>query len=196
METERDTERSKAIARWFAIAILAGFLYWQRGTYPELRPEVMWGIIVGSAGINALHSVFLFTVKQCPPFYKYVTVGLDLLVLSMTIRYTGFNQSPFFYTYFLVLVSNCIRYGLLMSLYVACVVNVMYAVTLSLGPHMQSTVLGGEGLKILGFWTVALYGGGVAARIRRQVNVIESYEETIAELRTRLAGNVEKNKDG
>ncbi|HXG23480.1 MAG TPA: hypothetical protein VNJ09_02910, partial [Chthonomonadales bacterium] len=82
--------------------------------------------------------------------------------------------------------SNCIRYGLVMSLYIAALVNVFYVVALSLAPTLKPTVLGGEGLKVLVFWGVALYGGAVAARIRRQAFEIAAYEETIAELKEEL----------
>jgi hypothetical protein len=187
LESECQTERSKTVARWFAIAILAGLLHWQRSHgLIELTDGLFWSLIAGVALINFGHTLYLFRVQECPPSYKYLTVGLDLVFLTLTIRFTGFNQSPFFYVYFVVLVSNCIRYGLLMSLYIAVLVNVLYASTLSAAPGLPPTVLGGEGLKILAFWGVALYGGAVAARIRRQAYEIAAYEETIAELKAEL----------
>jgi hypothetical protein len=77
------------------------------------------------------------------------------------------------------------RYGFGMSLYMATIVNVLYAGALSLAPTVerQTAVLGGEGLKLLSFWAVALYGGGIATRMRRSAHVIASYEDTIAELK-------------
>jgi hypothetical protein len=189
LESECETERSKTIARWFGIVLLAGLLSWERRhAATDITDTVYYGIVGGISAVNLAHTLYLFRAKVCPVFYKYISVGLDLVFLTVTIRFTGFNQSPFFYVYFVILVSNCIRYGLLMSLYIAVLVNIFYAVTLALAPpdQMQPTVLGGEGLKILVFWGVALYGGAVAARIRRQAFEIAAYEDTIAELRNEL----------
>jgi hypothetical protein len=189
LESECETERSKAIARWFGIVLLAGLLSWERRhAVTGITDGVFYGIVGGIIAVNLAHTIYLFRARECPAFYKYISVGLDLIFLTVTIRFTGFNQSPFFYVYFVILVSNCIRYGLLMSLYIAVLVNIFYAVTLALAPpeQMQPTVLGGEGLKILVFWGVALYGGAVSARIRRQAFEIAAYEDTIAELRTEM----------
>jgi hypothetical protein len=188
LETECQTERSKVIARWFIIGILAALAQWQRAQGAILMPAVTYASIIGGAAlVNVFHSLYLFRVQHCPLYYKYISTALDLIFVTILIYASGFNESPFFYVYFIVLVSNCIRYGLVMSLYIAVLVNVLYAVTLSLAPEqLRPTVLGGEGLKILAFWGVAMYGGAVAARIRRQVLEIASYEETIAELREEL----------
>jgi hypothetical protein len=185
LEQEIDTERSKTAARWFAIIILAALLAWYRQKSTVVMDSAVFVAIVGGITlINVAHSFYLFRASSCPPSYKYISVGLDLLFLTATIRYTGFNESPFFFVYFVVLVSNCIRYGLLMSLYIAVLVNVLYTAVLAVAPYtLKPTVIGGEGLKLLAFWGVALYGGAVAARIRRQAYEIEAYEETIQELK-------------
>jgi hypothetical protein len=186
IENELEIERNKTIARWFGIVCLTGLLYWQRGQFDAANRVSLEWVVGAVILINLFHTVYLFNVQTCPAVYKYISVGLDALLLTITIRYTGFSRSPFFFMYFLLLISNCIRYGLLMSLYIAALVNVFYAVVLSLGPDLEPTVLGGEGLKILAFWGVALYGGSVAARIRRQAFEIEAYEDTIAALRLEL----------
>jgi hypothetical protein len=175
------------IARWFAIVILAALLQWQRaGDVIPMPASVYTALVGGASVVNLAHSIYLFCAAVCPAYYKYLTVGLDLIFLTGAIRYSGFNESPYFYVYFLLLVSNCIRYGLVMSLYIAALVNVLYVIALSLAPTLKPTVLGGEGLKILAFWGVALYGGAVSARIRRQAFEIAAYEETVAELKEEL----------
>ena len=188
IESECQTERSKTIARWFGIAILTALVYRQRQQGVVLIPDVVfWLILGGIAGVNLFHSLYLYRIRSCPLFYKYISVGLDLIFVTVLIGYSGFNESPYFYVYFLLLVSNCIRYGLVMSLYIAVLVNVLYTVTLSVGAEaLRPTVLGGEGLKILAFWGVALYGGVVSARMRRDAYEIAAYEETIAELKAEL----------
>lgn len=181
IETECQTERSKAIARWFMLAALAPLLL-------RLTDHRTAWVVVGiAAAVCLAHTVYLFRIRECHPGYKYLTVGLDLALLTVGIYLTGGSQSPFFFVYFLVLVSNCIRYGLLMSLYIAALVNVLYVGALLALPPMLPSVVGGEGLKILAFWAVALYGGAVSARIRRQAYEVASYEETIGELRARVA---------
>jgi len=187
IESECETERSKTIARWFAIFILAGLLQWQRaqGVIP-MSAATFWSLAGAAILLNLTHSLYLFRIQNCPWIYKYITVGLDLAFITIIIFFSGFNESPFFYVYFILLVSNCIRYGLVMSLYIAVMVNVLYVIVLSLAPPLRPTVLGGEGIKILAFWGVALYGGAVAARIRRQAFEIAAYEETIAELKETL----------
>lgn len=187
-ETELEIERSKTVARWFFIAILAGLLAWQRATQViVVSPSAFAFLVGGVILVNLLHSVYLFRAQTCPAFYKYLSVGLDLLFLTIAIYFSGGNKSPFFFVFFVLLVSNCIRYGLAMSLYIAVLVNVLYVAALSqVSKKMEPTVLGGEGLKILAVWGTALYGGAVAARVRRQAFEIAAYEETIAELRARL----------
>ncbi|HVF10496.1 MAG TPA: hypothetical protein VNA16_06825, partial [Abditibacteriaceae bacterium] len=187
LESELQTERSKTAARWFVIAIMAMVVYRQQQQGVLVMPLRVFFFLLGSTVvINLAHSFYLLRARACSPLYKYLSVGLDLLFVTFTIRYTGFNQSPFFYIYFLILVSNCIRYGLVMSLYIGLLVNVLYVIVLSFAPELRPTVLGGEGLKILAFWGVALYGGAVSARMRRQSFEIADYEETIFDLREAL----------
>ncbi len=185
-DDDLEIERNKTVARWFAIIILSVVLFVQRSAYGA-EAESALRVFIGSAVVvNLMHSLYLFRTTTCPPFYKYLSVGLDLVILTATIRYTGFNRSPFFFAYFLLLVSNGIRYGLLMSLFIAAAVNLLYVAVLALGPQLEPTVVGGEGLKIIAFWGVAIYGGVVAARMRRQAFEIAAYEQTIGELREQL----------
>jgi hypothetical protein len=187
LESDLDTERSKTMARWFGIAILGAFILQQRAFGVLSVSLSVWLAVMGAAVLmNTFHTLTLFRAERCPPGYKYFSTGFDLLIVSLAIKFTGYNQSPFFFVYFLILISNCIRYGLLMSIYIASLVNALYAVTLSLAPELPPTLLGGEGLKILAFWGVALYGGSVAGRLRRHAGELIAYEETIAELKQRL----------
>ncbi len=205
-EIERHIEQSKALARWFGFAIVAGVLHWQRRNgFITLSSASYAGIVGGAVAINLLHTLYLYTCKACSPLYKYLTVGLDVLLVTVLIAMTGYTRSPFFYVYFLLLISNCMRYGILMSIYLASLVNVCYAFALTIAPpaEREAAVLGGEGLKILAFWGVALYGGGIAARMRRHLHEISAYEDTIAELRADLrardeqgANRIEKAADG
>ncbi|HLV79426.1 MAG TPA: hypothetical protein VKT32_04060 [Chthonomonadaceae bacterium] len=194
-ESERDTERAKVNARWFAIALLFGVLQWIRRhtlVYAgiPMSDALAYGIAGAALAMTALEALYLWKPgrEAIPRGLKYVTVFMDTAFVSALVYYTGFTQSPFFFVYFILLISNCLRYGLLMSLFVAAAFNILYVVTLALAPAgaVHPSVLGGEGLKILDFWAVALYGGAVSARLRRQANQLRVYEETILELRAQL----------
>ncbi len=191
-ESERDTERSKVNARWFAIVLLFAALLWIRRHDPtvQMPNAVLYGIAGAAVAMTALEALYLWQPNRrtIPPWFKYVTVFADMAFVSILIYYTGFTRSPFFFVYFVFLISNCLRYGMLMSLFVALVFNLLYVVVLGFAPpqEVQPSVLGGEGLKIIAFWAVALYGGAVSARLRRQANQLRVYEETIAELQARL----------
>jgi hypothetical protein len=193
-ESERDTERAKTNVRWFAIALLLVMLLWirrhDRAVASAVSPLLALGIALAAVLMTAAEALYLWRpgVTVIPHWIKYVTVFGDMAFISALIYYTGFTRSPFFYIYFVFLISNCLRYGLLMSVFVAATMNLLYVIVLGLAPPelRAPSVLGGEGMKILAFWAVALYGGSVSARIRRQANQLRAYEETILELRARL----------
>ena len=182
-QSEREIESSKTLIRWIAIVLLALV---GRSVFEPAAFDAFWAIVGGACAVNIFHTFYLARVDPIPPAYKYLSVAADLGFLSAAILVTGHSQSPFFFLYFVILISNCLRYGLLMSLYVAVVVNLLYVGILSVDPRVEPSVVGGEGLKILAFWSVALYGGVVSSRIQRQAHVLASYEDTIAELRAEL----------
>jgi hypothetical protein len=194
LDSERDTERAKVNVRWFAITLLLGMLFWMRRHDHEVAASVTlrlaFSIAAAAVLMTAVEALYLWRpdVTQIPHSIKYLTVLGDMLFISILIYYTGVTRSPFFYIYFVFLISNCLRYGLLMSIFIAATMNVLYVVVLGLAPaHLRApSVLGGEGIKILAFWVVALYGGSVSARMRRQANQLRVYEETILELRAGL----------
>src|SRR5438132_2881585 len=103
-ESELEIERAKTVARWFGILIIAGLWHHESGFTRSF--EI---IIGGAALVNLFHTVYLSRASAIPASYKYLTVGLDLIFLTFAIRWTGGSRSPFFYVYFLLLVSNCIR---------------------------------------------------------------------------------------
>jgi hypothetical protein len=200
-ESERDTERAKVNVRWFAIAILFAVAEWIRRHDPLVRAQltdgILYGCTIAALLMTAVEAAYLWhpSTTEVPPWLKYVTVIGDMAFISALIYYTGFAQSPFFFVYFVFLISNCLRYGLLMSLFVAGIFNLFYVIVLGLAPkeELKPSVLGGEGLKILAFWLTALYGGTISARLRRQAGQLRVYEETIGELRAELKPHTAKD---
>ncbi len=200
-ENERDTERAKVNVRWFAILILLGVLEWVRRhdvrTAAAISNTSSIMIAIAAFGMTAVEALYLWSPNRVTihPSIKYITVFGDMGFITLLIHYTGYTQSPFFYVYFIFLISNCLRYGLLMSLYVAALFNILYVIVIGTASDnmILPSVLGGEGIKIIAFWAVAFYGGSVSARIRRQAAQIQVYEETIYELRNSLK-DINENK--
>lgn len=194
-ESERDSERAKVTARWFAILVLLVALFWIRRHDPVVNAQVSrltaWELALAAVLMTTAEAIYLWKPErlQIPRWLKYVTVFADMVFISVLVSLTGYTRSPFFFVYFVFLISNCLRYGLFMSLFVAAVFNVLYVFVLGFAPEVErpASVLGGEGLKIVAFWAVALYGGAISARIRRQGNQLRVYEETIREQRARIA---------
>ena len=188
-ESECDTERAKINIRGMAIVLLLGALLWIRAHVAVVRMSnrAVLGLAAAAVVMTVIEALYLWRPQSgaIPRWFKYVTVFGDMAFVSVLIYDTGGAQSPFFFVYFVFLISNCLRYGLLMSLFIALTVNVLYVIVLGLMPleQRQASVLGGEGLKILAFWATALYGGSVSARLRRQASQLRVYEETLLDMR-------------
>jgi hypothetical protein len=177
---DRQTERSKVTIRWIVMAVLfVGAVYLRRNQ----AIATPWAVILGLTASVALANLAFGAVLRhgAPRWLRYVTTGLDLALTSMLVGYSGGSGSPFYYVYFIILVSNSIRYGMGMAVFVALVYNVAYVAVLIAHPVGGDQTI--EGVKILAFWGVALYAGYLATRFQRQARIIEAYEETIAGLR-------------
>jgi hypothetical protein len=164
-----------------AVALVAAVYLRRAGTI-----ATPWPVILGlAAGIALANLAFTAVLRRgAPRWLRYVTTGTDLALLSALVVFSGGSGSPFYYVYFIVLVSNSIRYGMAMALFVALAFNVAYVGVLVLAPAGDD--LTAEGVKILTFWGVALYAGYLATRFQRQARILRAYEETIADLRARV----------
>lgn len=188
MDDERRIEQSKVVIRWIvAVVLFAGAVYLRRSG----SIDTSWAVIFAlTAAVVLLNLGFSAVLRRGAPGtrgvgrLRYATTGSDLALTSLLIGYSGGSGSPFYYVYFVVLVSNSIRYGMGMALFVALVFNVAYVAVLVMRPVEGDLTL--EGVKILAFWGVALYAGYLATRYQRQSRILQAYEETIAGLRARL----------
>lgn len=177
---EQQIERSKVVVRWIvAASLFAAVAYLKR----QGQVAIPWSTLLGlTAGVAALNLAYWRILQSgAPPWLKFFTTGTDLVVISALVLFTGGSGSVFYVAYFVVLVSNSIRYGMAMALYVAIMYNLTYAVVLLVDPPAGDLTV--EAVKILAFWGVALYAGYLAMRFQRQARILESYEETIARLR-------------
>lgn len=183
IDDERRIEQSKVVVRWLFVGILfATALYLRSSGAVAISLPVLVGLAAAAAVANASFSIILR--RGAPVWLRYVTTTTDLALASALIGASGGSASPFYYAYFIVLVSNSIRYGMRMAVFVAIVFNVAYVAILTVQPPPGD--LTPEGVRILAFWGVALYAGYLATRFQRQARILEAYEETISTLRERL----------
>jgi len=181
---EQQVERSKVVVRWIVAAVLFAAV-----AYLKTRGQlaVPWSTVLAlTATLAVLNLLYTAVLRRAaPPWLKYLTTGTDLALISALVALTGGSGSVFYFAYFIVLVSNSIRYGMGMALYVATLYNAAYAIILRLDPPSGDLTV--EAVKIFAFWGIALYAGYLAMRFQRQTRILQSYEETIARLRHELA---------
>ncbi len=181
---EQQIERNKVIVRW----LVAGLLF-VAVAYLKRHGDVTvaWStVILLTAVVALLNATYAWILRSgAPKWLKFASTGTDLILISGLLLFTGGGGSVFYYVYFIVLVSNGIRYGMAMALYVATVYNVAYVAVLLLAPPGGRLTI--EAVKILTFWGIALYAGYLAMRFQRQTRILQSYEETITALRAELA---------
>ncbi|MGH2489349.1 MAG: hypothetical protein ACRDFR_07015 [Candidatus Limnocylindria bacterium] len=171
--------------RWIVAAALFGAVaYLKRAGSVAIPWSTVLALTLVVVALNLAYWSILR--RSAPRWLKYVTTATDLGLISLLVLFTGGGGSVFYVAYFIVLVSNSIRYGMGMALYVATVYNLTYVAVLSFVP--PSGDLTTEAVKILAFWGVALYAGYLAMRFQRYARILESYEETIARLRSELSG--------
>lgn len=176
-------ERSRVAVRWLMIGVLlAGVWYLRRSGTIGTDPRVIAALAAVAATANLTFGAALR--RGTPRWVRYAGTVHDQLLTTVLVGTTGGTASPFYYVYFIVLVSNSIRYGMGMAVLAALLYNVGYVGVLLVHP------LGGdltqEGVKILAYWAVALYAGYLAARAQRQARMLQAYEETILRLRARI----------
>lgn len=181
---EQQIERSKVVVRWIVAAVLFATVSYLRRQGLITTP---WSVILGLTAAVAVLNISYWAILRAgaPRWLKYVTTGTDLVLVSLLLLFSGGSASVFYVAYFIILVSNSIRYGMGMALYVAAVYNVAYVLLLLLKPPATDLTI--EAVRILAFWGVALYAGYLASRFQRQARILESYEETIARLRAELS---------
>lgn len=182
---EQQIERSKVVVRWIVAAVLFGAVaYLKRaGSVP-----IPWSTVLAlTAAVAVLNLIYWAILRRSAPrWLKYVTTATDIALISLLVLFTGGSGSVFYVAYFIVLISNSIRYGIGMALYVAIIYNLTYVGVLGVVPPAGDLTT--EAVKILAFWGVALYAGYLAMRFQRYARILESYEETIASLRAELTG--------
>ncbi len=195
-EYELKNEKNKAVVRWFLILVIGGYLSFLLGT--ERHREVAavdlfnWFYIGGVTGafaiLNLLIAAYLRKVARAgailPPALKYATTFVDFLAVSLVVLPTGGSESMLFVIYFIVIVSNGLRYGMRLALFGVFAFNILYVLVLiyqyfpgMIVPHMQR-----EFMKVFGFWLVGLYVGYLARRFELLQGEVEKYRLLVEKL--------------
>ena len=100
-ENERDTERAKVSARWFAIGLLLLAVLWIRRTDAtvQIPNTILFSIAAAAIGTTLLEAAFLWSPNRSrvPRGLKYATVLADMAFITVLVPYTGYTRSPFFF---------------------------------------------------------------------------------------------------
>ncbi len=192
---ELRNEKNKVHVRWLVVLVIAGYFGYVLLTGKEAEigasRHFTWPVTSAITGtlafLNIILTAFLDRVLKgkasMHPFIKYATMFCDFAAVSLVLAITGGDQSMLFVVYFVVIVSNAIRYGMKLALAALIVFNVCYVAVLMYQyyPELRPGSLQKEILKVSGFWLVGLYTGYLARRFEILHGEVERYQELLAE---------------
>lgn len=196
---ELSNERNKVNVRWVLMLLIAGYLYYllrtdqgdEIGSTPLFNSGYIIALTVFLALANIIFSIFLYGVaKQRWRMrwgLKYLSMIVDFLAISLVLLPTGGDRSIFFVVYFIVIVSNSLRYGMRLALVGAFTFNICYVAVLMYQyyPDMAIPNAQGEILKVAVFWVVGLYTGYIARRFQILQGEVERYRDLVGRLMAR-----------
>lgn len=172
---ELKNELNKSNVRWFLIVLVSAYLIY-RLRIGEWPPGTVSGHIFisllasGFSVLNLFLVLLLLRIRKrdgtLHPAVKYLSMGADLLVISLIIPVTGGTDSMFYLIYFIVIISNGMRYGIRSAIAALLLANFFYVITLALFryPELRLPDMSREALKIAGVWLVGLYIGYLSRR--------------------------------
>lgn len=198
-EYELKNERNKASVRWFLILVIGGYLSYllQTGQSLSIGSGALFnwtyiGVVTGTfVVLNFFISLYLrrSAIRRgwIPPAFKYFTTFIDFLAVSLVVLPTGGSESMLFVVYFVVIVSNGLRYGMRLALYGVLCFNLLYALVLGFQYYPELVVpnMQREFLKVFGFWLVGLYIGYLARRFELLQGEVEKYRRLVEKLMNR-----------
>ncbi|MBI3394996.1 MAG: hypothetical protein HY042_04100 [Spirochaetia bacterium] len=190
---EIKNEKNKAGVRWLLVLIIAPYMSWLLATGRNAQIDTTdffnWPYIAALTGgtivANILVTIAFTRGKSSGLFHpavKYATMLLDLAVVTLVVLPTGGSESIFFVVYFIVIVSNSLRYGMRLALTGVLAFNVMYVAVLMAQyyPNESAANFQKEILKVGGFWLVGLYTGYLSRRFEILQGEVEKYQKLLA----------------
>ena len=177
---ELKNERNKCNVRWLLMVLIASYLYYllEAGKGQEIGSTHLFelpyiaGVTAFLALTNLICTVYLSGVGRARwrmrGFVKYATMIVDFLAISLVLLPTGGDRSIFFVVYFIVIISNSLRYGMRLALVGVFTFNLCYVAVLvyQYYPDLVIPNVQGEILKVAVFWVVGLYTGYIARRFQ------------------------------
>ena len=193
---ELTNEKNKVYVRWLFIVLVFGYFVYllKSGTSGEdaYFRYLSWGYIGSLVAfyciVNISITLFLMMVEKgkwsMHPAVKYLTMTVDLFVVSMVILPTGGEQSMFFLLYLVIIVSNTMRYGIKMGIVSLITLNLLYVGVLVFlhFPELVLPDMQAEILKIAGLWSVGIYLGYLSKRYEIMQGEVEKYQKIVMDL--------------
>ncbi|MBE7437717.1 MAG: hypothetical protein HS115_04610 [Spirochaetales bacterium] len=196
---ELKNEKNKNHIRWLLICLVAiylGYLEYS-GRAHEVGPAhlLSWQgiglLFLTGAVFSAATSILLGRAEKVsrpiPEWLKYITMLFDMALITAVLVPTGGSHSLLFFLYFIVVVSNAMRYGMRLALVGVFAFNLMYTLML-LYQHYPSTEITGfaaEILKVAAVWLVGIYAGYLARRFEHLRGEVDRYKELVRVLMDR-----------
>ena len=196
---ELKNEANKINVRWFLIVIIFAYLAYllktgqarEIGNIKIFNWYYITAVAVGLSLFNLLCMIYLIMANRgkltVSPVMKYTTMIVDFIVISLVLIPTGGNESMFFVVYFIVIVSNGLRYGMRLSIAGVLIFNICYVSILifQFYPNLAVKGLQQEILKVAGFWLIGLYVGFLSRKFEFLQGEVEKYQRLIQQLMAR-----------
>lgn len=192
---EIKNEKNKAGVRWLLAVVVSGYLGYliETGIGSQIGGSKMlgWFYVAGvSAFVVIANLAVTLAIREgnntgaFSPVIKYITMVADLVAVSLVLIPTGGSESMFFIVYFIVIVSNALRYGMRLAIVGVMSFNVLYVLVLTYQyfPRFDIPGFQKEILKVSGFWLVGLYTGYLSRRFELLQGEVEKYEKLVASL--------------
>jgi len=209
LDWETKNEISKVLVRWTFIIFVFSYFAYQFYIKETFGGQISEGGLSDFSGLSdlprfiavvfiallatavnlLLHLYFAVIVPRSPdrgiaPFWKYLTMGFDFIIVSMLLVPTGGDNSMFFLLYLVIILSNGMRYGmrlvlsglLMFNLFYFCVLLVQYY------PGFHVSDLSSETVKIAGVWGIGLYVGYLSNRFEQLHRELEQYKKLLEKL--------------
>ncbi len=188
---ELKNEKNKAGVRWLLVVLIAGYLGTLLHSGAASGQLFSWtyigGVTAFVAVLNLGVTLYIIQSRETGAFHpgiKYLTMCADLAAVSLVLLPTGGSDSMFFLVYFVIIVSNALRYGMRLAVIGVLVFNLLYVLVLAyeFAPNFEIPGFQKEVLKVSGVWLIGLYTGYLARRFEMLQGEVEKYQRLLAEL--------------
>jgi len=146
--------------------------------------------------LNLIYHIFIMLCikydRKISFGWKYATMIFDFTIVSFVLLPTGGDKSIFFLIYFVIILSNGLRYGMRLVLSGLLTFNLCYLGVLfyQYYPDFLIADISTESIKITGFWIIGLYIGYLSRRFEHLHEEVEHYKSILS----KIPGNIEPDE--